>query len=389
MAKTVNIGMIGYKFMGKAHSNAYRQVGRFFDLPVTPVMKVICGRNKAGVTEAAEQLGWEDISTDWHKVVADPQIDVIDICTGNNTHAEIAIAAAQAGKHIFCEKPLALNVEEANKMVAAVKKAGVKNMVNFNYRGAPAVALAKRLIDSGKIGQIYHWRGAYLQDWIMDPNFPLVWRLDKKLAGSGALGDIGAHNIDLARHLVGEISELTADMNTFIEERPKVTDATGLSARSQKGGKKKGRVTVDDATNILCRFANGAMGVIEATRFAGGRKNDNLFEIYGSKGSLRWRFEDMNNLEYLDLTAPAAVQGFNKILVTDGEAHPYFGAWWPGGHVIGYEHTFIHNVYEFLSALATRKKPQPDFYDGMRTQMVLEAVEKSAKGRKWVKIPAK
>ena len=385
MAKTVNIGMIGYKFMGKAHSNAYRQVARFFDCPVEPVMKVLCGRNKEGVTQAAAQLGWQEVETNWRKVVNRPDIDVIDISTGNETHAEIAIAAAQAGKHIFCEKPLAMNVDQAKRMLAAVEKAGVKHMVNFNYRGVPAVALAKQLIDQGRIGEIYHWRGAYLQDWIMDPNFPLVWRLDKRFAGSGALGDIGAHNIDLARYLVGEISELVADMKTFIKERPKAAATTGLSA---KGGKEMGRVTVDDATNILCRFANGAMGVIEATRFAGGRKNDNLFEIYGSKGSLRWRFEDMNNLEFLDLTAPAAVQGFTKIMTTDGSVHPYIAAWWPGGHIIGYEHSHTHNVYEFLKALSTRKNPTPNFYDGLRAQMIMEAVEESAKSRGWVKLPA-
>ena len=383
--KTLNVGMIGYKFMGKTHSNAYRQVARFFDLPVEPVMKVICGRDKAGVTDAAKKLGWQEVETDWRKVIARPDIDIIDISTGNETHAEIAIAAAQAGKHIFCEKPIALNVAEAKQMVAAAQKAKVINMVNFNYRGVPAVVLAKQLINDGRIGQIYHWRGAYLQDWIMDPNFPLVWRLDKKLAGSGALGDIGAHNIDLARYLVGEITELVADMKTFIEKRPKATATGGLSA---KGGKDMGRVTVDDATSMLLRFANGAMGVVEATRFAGGRKNDNIFELYGSKGSLRWRFEDMNNLEFLDLTAPPALQGFNKILVTDGSVHPYFGAWWPGGHIIGYEHTFVHNIYEFLVGIAKKKNPQPDFYDAMRTQMVLEAVEESAKERKWVKIPA-
>jgi len=386
MARTVNIGMIGYKFMGKAHSNAYRQVWRFLDCPVKPVMKVLCGRSREGVTQAAAQFGWEEVERDWRKVVARPDIDVIDISTGNDTHAAIAVAAAKSGKQIFCEKPLAMNVAEAKKMLAAVEQAGVKHMVNFNYRGVPAVALAKRIIAEGKLGEIYHWRGAYLQDWIIDPDFPLVWRLDKRFAGSGALGDIGAHNIDLARYLVGEITEVVADMKTFIKERPKLAGTTG--GLSAKGGRQMGKVTVDDAANMLLRFSNGAMGVVETTRFAAGRKNDNLFEVYGAKGALRFRFEDMNVLEYLDRTAPAALQGFTKILVTDGSVHPYFGAWWPGGHIIGYEHSHIHMVYEFLKALPGKKNPSPNFYDGLRVQMVMEAVEKSAKEHRWVKIPA-
>ncbi|NIM04408.1 MAG: Gfo/Idh/MocA family oxidoreductase [Armatimonadetes bacterium] len=385
MAKRVNIGMVGYKFMGRTHSNAYRQVCRFFDCPVEPVMKAVCGRNRAGVTQAAEQLGWESVETNWRKLVARPDIDVIDISTGNNTHAPIAIAAAKAGKHIFCEKPLAMNVAEAKKMVAAVEKAGVKHMINFNYRGVPAVVLAKQMIAEGRLGQIYHWRGTYLQDWIVDPEFPLVWRLEKRLAGAGALGDIGAHSIDLARYLVGEITEVVADMKTFIEKRPKLADAAGGLAAAKRS-KAKGRVTVDDAAIFLTRFDNGAMGTFEASRFAPGRRNYNTFEISGSKGSLRFCFEQMNELEYFDNTAPAEVQGFTKILVTDGTVHPYFGAWWPGGHIIGYEHTFVHMVYEFLKALRGRKNPKPDFYDGLRNQIVLEAVEKSAKSRRWVKI---
>ncbi len=386
MAKSVNIGMVGYKFMGKAHSNAYRQVARFFDCAVTPVMKAICGRNKAGATQAAQQFGWESVETDWRKLVARPDIDVVDIATGNNTHAEIALGAAKAGKHIICEKPLAMTVSEAKAMLAAVEKAKVKHMIMHNYRACPAVALAKQLIQEGKLGEIYHWRSTYLQDWIVDPDFPLVWRLDKRAAGSGSLGDLGAHSIDLARFLVGELSEVVADMKTFIKERPKLAGTTGgLTAR---GAKVMGKVTVDDAALFLARFAQGAVGTFEVTRFAPGRKNYNTFEINGSKGTLRFCFEQMNELEFFDRTQPGAVQGFNKILVTDGSVHPYFGAWWPGGHIIGYEHGFVHMVYNFLQALPTRKNPTPDFYDGLRNQMVLEAVEKSAKTRGWVKLPA-
>jgi len=381
-SRTINIGMVGYKFMGKAHSNAYRQVGRFFDCAVLPVMKAICGRNRAGAAQAAAQFGWESVETDWRKLVARADIDVVDISTGNNTHAPIAIAAAKAGKHVFCEKPLAMNVAEAKAMLAAVEKAGVKHMINFNYRGCPAVAFARQLIAEGKLGEIYHWRSTYLQDWIVDPQFPLVWRLDKRLAGSGALGDLAAHSIDLARFLLGEISEVVADLKTFIKERPRLATTTGgLTARAAKA---MGRVTVDDAAVFLARFASGAIGTFEATRFAPGRRNHNTFEVNGSKGSLRFCFEQMNELEFFDRTQPAALQGFSKILVTDGAAHPYFGAWWPGGHIIGYEHTFVHMVYNFLQSLPGRKNPKPDFYDGLRNQMVLEAVEKSARERRWV-----
>jgi predicted dehydrogenase len=385
MAKTVNIGMIGYKFMGKAHSNAYRQVDKYFDINVKPVMKALCGRDKIAAERAAAQFGWESVETDWRKLVARPDIDVVDISTGNDTHADIAIAAAKAGKHVFCEKPLAMNVAQAKGMVAAVQKAGVKHMICFNYRCAPAVSYAKQLISEGKLGEIYHWRSVYLQDWIVDPNFPLVWRLDKKQAGSGALGDLGAHSIDLARYLVGEPVEVVADMKTFIKERPKLAATT--SDLGAKAKKEKGKVTVDDATVFLARFETGAIGTFEATRFAPGHRNGNSFEINGSKGSLRWCFEQMNELEFYDRTQPAGTQGFTKILVTDGSVHPYYSAWWPGGHIIGYEHTIIHMVYEFLKSLSTKKNPKPDFIDGMRNQMVLEAVEASAKSHSWIKIP--
>jgi len=385
MAREVNVGLIGYGFMGKAHSNAYRQVARFFDLEAVPVMKVICGLYKEEAAAAADRFGWQESATDWRKVVARDDIKVIDVSTDNKTHAEIAIGAAEAGKHVICEKPLALTVAEARRMLRAVQKAKVKHMVCFNYRAVPAVALARQLIDEGRLGTLYHWRAVYLQDWIVDPNFPLVWRLRKSEAGSGAHGDLNSHLIDLSRFLVGEITEVVGDMKTFIPERPLLeATAGGLAA---KGGRRKGKVTVDDATTFLARFANGAIGTFEASRFAPGRKNYNGFEINGAKGSLSFNFERMNELEFFDRTDPAPVQGWRTILATDG-SHPYVGAWWPAGHLIGYEHTFTHLMYNFFRTFGRRANPKPDFADGLRCQMVLEAVEKSAQGRRWVTVPA-
>jgi predicted dehydrogenase len=387
MAKTINVGLIGHQFMGKMHSNAWRQVSRFFDLPVELNLKVLCGKDtRANLEKAAAKFGWEEVEMDWRKLVARPDIDVIDICTSNTLHAPIALAAAKAKKHILCEKPMAMTVAEAKGMLAAAEKAKIKHMVNFSYRGTPAVALAKQFIDEGRLGTIYHWRSTYLQDWIVDPKFPLVWRLEKKLAGSGALGDLAAHSVDLARFLVGEISEVIGNFKTFIKERPLLASVTGDLAAA--GAKKTGKVTVDDAASFLVNFANGAMGTFEATRFAPGRRNHNTFEINGSKGSLRFCFEQMNELEFFDNTQPRVTQGFTKLLATDQGAHPYVAAWWPAGHGLGYEHTFIHMVYNFVQALASRKNPSPNFLDGVRNQMILEAVEKSVKSRSWVKLPA-
>ena len=381
--KTINVGLIGYKFMGKAHSNAYRQVARFFDVKLEPVMKVICGRDRAGVRAAARQFGWESYETSWEEVVARDDIELVDVSTSNDMHAPIAMAAAKAGKHILCEKPLALNLREAKQMLAAVQKARVKAMVCHNYRTIPAVALAKQMIEEGTLGEIYHWRAAYLQDWIMDPKFPLVWRLDKKVAGSGAHGDLNAHIIDLSRMLVGEIDEVVGSMETFIKYRPLLgKTAGGLRAKRRK---KMGRVTVDDAALFLARFKNGALGTFEATRFAGGRKNHGRFEINGSKGSLNFCLERMNELEFYSREDPEGGQGFRTILTTD-PSHPYLEAWWPPGHNIGYEHTFTHTIYNLLTAIAENKTPSPSFLDGVRNQAVLEAVEESAKKRAWVKV---
>ena len=369
---TINVALIGYAFMGKAHSNAYRQIGPFFSPRLTPRMKVLCGRTPAKVKAAARTLGWEEAATDWEEVVNRKDIDLVDISTPGDSHAEIAIAAARAGKAVFCEKPLANNVRDAERMLAAVEKAGVIHMICHNYRRVPAVMLAKQLIDAGQIGDIRHYRGTYLQDWITDPNFPLVWRLDKNKAGSGALGDIAAHSIDLARFLVGEITEVAGDLKTFIKTRP-LPDNPRI----------KGRVTVDDASTSLVRFKNGAIGTIEATRMAPGRKNYNRFEINGSLGSIAFDLERLNELEVYFESDPPTTRGFRRILVTES-GHPYVKAWWPPGHIIGYEHTFTHTVFDLLEAMAKDKVPQPSFVDGVRNQRVLGAIEKAAATRRWV-----
>lgn len=381
-ARKLNVGMIGYKFMGKAHSNAWLKVAKFFNVRAEPVMKVICGRNRAGASEM-QKFGWQQVSTDWREVVERPDIDVVDICTANDTHAEIAIAAARAGKHVVCEKPLAMNVAQCRQMLEAVRKARVTHLVCHNYRRIPALAQARKMIENGDLGKIYHYRARYLQDWIVDPNFPLVWRLQSKIAGSGTHGDICAHIIDLGRYLVGEYAEVCGLLETFIKERP-ILEATtgGLGA---KAGRKMGRVTVDDASTFIGRFKNGALCNLEATRFALGRKNGIQIEINGSKGSLYFDFEDMNRLKYYNDRDAADRRGFRDIIVTEG-VHPYAGAWWPPGHIIGYEHPFVHTFADFLNAVADGKPVQPDFEDGLRNQQVLEAVEKSSQTRKWVKL---
>ena len=386
--KEIRIGMIGYSFMGKAHSFGYRNVGIFYDLKAKPVMKVICGRKEEGVKAAAERYGWQEYETDWRKVVERDDIDLIDICTPGYLHTEMAVAAAEAGKNIFCEKPLANNLADARKMLEAVQKAGVKHMVGFNYRTVPAIALAKRLIEEGKIGQIYHFRGVYLQDWIIDPDFPLVWRLDAKIAGSGPLGDLAAHTVDIAHYLMGEIDEVVAQEETFVKERPPQADVvkgTGLTDVSVAEPTKKVPVTVEDATMFLARFKNGALGTFEASRFCAGRKNFNGFEINGSKGSLAFNFEDMNILWYYSREDESHVQGFRRILVTESE-HEYAGAWWPPGHIIGYGETFVNEIYNLLDALAEDRMPSPSFEDGVKCQKVLEAVTVSVKERRWVKL---
>lgn len=383
MAKKLNVGLIGYQFMGKAHSNAYRQVNRFFDLPIEIGMRTICGRTENAVKDAADKFGWEDYATDWRKVVEDPNIDIIDVSTPGDSHHEIAIAAAQAGKIVFCEKPLGNTLQEAKEMLEAVEKARVAHAIFHNYRKAPAVALAKKMVAEGQLGTIYHMRATYLQDWIADPNFPLVWRLQKEKAGSGTHGDINAHIIDLGRHLLGEFEQVSGHLHTFIKKRPLVgtiDDRLGAKASNEMGD-----VTVDDAAMFIATFKNGALGTFEASRFAVGRKNYNRFEINGSKGSIVFNLERMNELEYYNNDDPTETHGFRLIQATES-VHPYAGQYWPVGHIIGYEHTFINLIADALVAIDKGELPSPNFIDGFENQKVLDAVEKSSFSRTWVNL---
>lgn len=386
MADKINVGMIGAAFMGKAHSVGYRDVAFAFpDVKTVPVMKEIAAATLDEAEAARQVLGWERASEGWERTVQAPDIQLIDICTGNNLHKDIAVAAAKAGKHVFCEKPMAMSVAECKEMIKAVEEAGVVHMINFNYRRVPAVELAKQMIEEGAIGTPYHWRAVYLQDWIMDPNFPLVWRLKKELAGSGAHGDLNAHIIDLAHYLVGDIDSVCGLMKTFIKQRPELAATTG--GLGAKAGEKMGEVTVDDATLFLAKFANGAVGSFEATRFAGGNRNGNRFEINGSEGSIRFNLERLNELEYFNRRDKEGQQGWKTILVTD-PVHPYMKGWWPAGHIIGWQHTFVHQIYNLMNGIAEKKSPAPNFYDGLKCQAVLEAVEKSADSGQWVKVEA-
>jgi predicted dehydrogenase len=382
------VGMVGYAFMGAAHSQAWRTAPRFFDLPLRPTMQVVCGRDAARTAEAAERLGWAETETDWRRLVERADIDLIDICTPGDTHAEIAIAALGAGKHVLCEKPLANTVAEAEAMTAAADKAaqqGVRAMVGFTYRRVPAIALARQLVAEGRIGEIRHVRAQYLQDWIADPEAPLSWRLDKAKAGSGALGDIGAHIIDLTQHITGQqITEVSGQLETFVKERPVATAHSGLSGSA---GTERGPVTVDDAAVFIARFTGGGLGVFEATRFATGRKNSIRIEVNGSAGSLAFDFEDMNVLEFYDAAEPDETAGFRRIIVTE-PTHPYVGSWWPPGHGLGYEHGFTHQVVDLVNALADGTQPRPSFADGLQVQRVLAAVETSSDTRSWQEIPA-
>lgn len=378
--KKINVGMVGYKFMGKAHSHAYKDVGMFFDLNADVVMKAICGRDEQGVKEAADKFGWESYETDWRKLIARDDIDFIDINAPSDAHKEITLAAIAAGKHVFCEKPLALNLADAREMLEAAEKAGVKHAICFNYRFLPAVQLAKQIIEEGKLGEIHHYRATYLQDWLVDPGFPLAWRLKKEVAGSGAHGDLNAHCIDLARFLIGEFDRVVGHNRTFIKQRPIPESVTGLSG---KASSESGDVTVDDATAFIADFKNGAMGTFIATRFATGRKNGNTFEIHGSKGTIRWDLERLNELEVYFREDEPSLAGFRTVLATDG-SHKYAGNWWPAGHIIGYEHGFVHIVYEFVQHMTGDSPFAPTFLDGVKCQEVLEAVDLSIERGAWV-----
>lgn len=371
----LGIGMVGYAFMGVAHSQAWRNAPRFFDLPLRPDMAAVAGRDEAAVNAAATKLGWSSAETDWKALVSRDDIDLVDICTPGDTHAEIAIAALEAGKHVLCEKPLANSVQEAEAMVRAAEASTGLAMVGFTYRRVPAIQLARTLVTDGRIGTVRHVRAQYLQDWIADPQAPLSWRLDKQKAGSGALGDIGAHIVDLAQFVTGEsVTGVSAVLETFVKERPVASEHSGLHGIA---GAETGPVTVDDAAIFLGRMSGGGLATFEATRFAWGRKNAIRLEINGSHGSLAFDFEDMNVLHYFDATQPAPEAGFRRIVVTEPE-HAYVAAWWPPGHGLGYEHAFTHQAVDLITAIAEQRQPVPSFADGLVVQRVLAAVEQSA-----------
>jgi predicted dehydrogenase len=375
MAKTFNVAMIGYGFMGRAHSNAYRQVSQFFDLKHRPVMKVACARNPEKLKKFAENWGWEETETDWRRVVERKDVDAIDIGSPNNTHKEIALAAAAAGKAILCEKPLAMDLAEAVQMTEAVEKAGVPNFVWYNYRRVPAITLAKQIVEEGRLGRVFHYRACYLQDWTIEPDLPLggqtLWRLDKDVAGSGVTGDLISHSVDTAIWLNGPMTKVVGDTETFITERP-VQDEPGKTAK----------VGIDDACQFLSRFANGSLGLFESTRYARGRKNKNWFEINGADASIAFDLEDPHRLSYYDNNDPGHLQGWRTIHVT-GFNHPYMKNWWVPGTTIGYEHTFINALADFLKGLETGTPASPTFRDALPTQAVCDAVLDSAEVGQW------
>lgn len=386
--KTVNIALIGTGFMGRAHSNAWGQAARFFSPPAVPILHTVCDLDAGAADAFARRWGWRNAAVDWRAVVASAEIDLVDIVTPNHLHAPMALAALAAGKHVACEKPLARTLEEAEAMAAAAQ--GKQSFVWFNYRRAPAVALAHLLVRKGRLGDLRHVRAHYLQDWA-DESVPLAWRFDGELAGSGAHGDLNAHIVDLARFVTGlEVEEIGgAAAATFIAERalPAGAAAGGIAA-GLKARKARGKVSVDDALAFLCRFAGGALGVFEAARQATGHQNDNFLELNGTKGSLRFAFERMNELDYYDATAERAVQGWTTIMATHAGAHPYLEAWWPDAHLIGYEHCFANQAYDILLALAGKRPtvPLPDFADGLATQRVLEAALAAARARRAVRL---
>ncbi|MFE3411463.1 Gfo/Idh/MocA family protein [Streptomyces mirabilis] len=381
---TLGVGMVGYAFMGAAHSQGWRTVGRVFDLPRSPVLAAVCGRDASAVRAMADQHGWAAAETDWRALIARDDVDLVDICTPGDSHAEIALAALAAGKHVLCEKPLANTVEEAEAMTEAAEAAfarGQVSMVGFNYRRLPATSLARKMVAEGRLGALRHVRVTYLQDWLVDAQFPLTWRLRKELAGSGALGDLGAHIVDLAQYLAGEpVVGVSALTETFVRERPLPggvsSGLTAVSATNPRAGG-VGTVTVDDAALFTGRFASGALASFEASRFATGRKNSLRIELNGERGSLAFDLERLNELSYHDHTEPGTHAGFRRILVTEPD-HPYLEAWWPPGHGLGYEHTFTHQARDLVRAIAAGRRPEPSFADGLRVQRVLAAVEESA-----------
>ncbi|CAM5350879.1 oxidoreductase [Streptomyces spiroverticillatus] len=369
-APTLGVGMVGYAFMGAAHSQGWRTVGRVFDLPARPALAAVCGRDRDAVRAMADRHGWAAAETDWRALIARDDVDIVDICTPGDSHAEIAVAALEAGKHVLCEKPLANTVEEARAMTEAAQRASSRGqlaMVGFNYRRVPALSYARTLVAEGRIGALRHIRAAYRQDWLVDPVAPMTWRLQRDRAGSGALGDLGAHLVDLAQYLAGEeLTGVSALTETFVRHRP-----------DPETGSRRAEVTVDDAALFTGRLASGALASFEATRMAAGRKNSLRIELNGEKGSLAFDLERLNELAFHDHTEPAHTAGFRRILVTE-PGHPYLKAWWPPGHGLGYEHTFVHQARDLLTAIATGTPVAPTFADGLQVQRVLAAVEESA-----------
>ena len=374
MSRALNVGMVGYGFMGRAHSNAYLQVNHFFDVAYRPVLKAVAGRTVDKAWEFARRWGWQRAVSDWRKLIEAPNIDLIDICSPNNTHHEIALAAAAAGKIVLCEKPLAMDLAQAREMTRAVEKPGKPNMVWFNYRRVPAISLAKQLIEEGKLGKIFHYRATYLQDWTISAKVPVggaaTWRLEKEVAGSGVAGDLLAHNIDAAIWVNGPLARVCAMSEIFIKDRQRPDGAPA-------------RVEIEDACAFLARFVNGSNGTFEATRYSRGRKNKNSFEVNGESGSIYFDLEDMHQLQYFNHEEPAHVQGWRTILVT-GTEHPYMANWWVPGCVVGYEHTFINALADFLRGLERGERVRPDFRDALETQAVVDAVLESARAEKWV-----
>ena len=373
--KDIGVGMLGYAFMGKAHSNAYIRMPFFFyPPPAKPRLVVICGRNKQAVEEAARRYGYAKSVTDWKQVVSDPEVQILDNGLPNNLHLDPCVEAAESGKNILCEKPLAMNHAEAKRMYEAAEKAKVKHMTAFNYRFIPAIQFARDLILRGEIGKVLQFRGAYLQEWIMDPKFPLVWRLRKDVAGAGALGDLGAHVLDLARFLVGEVSQVCGMTKTFIGERPLPDDP-----------KRSGKVDVDDAFISLLKFSNGAIGSVEASRFCAGRKNFQRIEIHGSEGTINFNLERLNELEIYKNSDPADERGFRTISVTES-IHPYCDRWWPHGHIIGWEHAMVHEVYHLIKCIVDDESVAPlgaTFYDGMKNNQIMDAIIRSSELGTW------
>jgi len=379
--KELNIALIGHRFMGKAHTHAYTDVPIFFEPKLRPVKKVLCAVGD-DVADVAHNWGWQEWDTDWKKVVSRPDIDAVDICAPSILHKEITLAAVREGKHVFCEKPLAMNLSDAKEMYEEVQKAGIVHTIGFNYRKVPALALGRQLIKEGRIGRIFHFRGIYSQDWLVNPDFPLAWRLRKKDAGAGSSWDLGAHVVDIARYLIGGIDEVVGHQTTFVKERPVAAFEDGLTAIA---GKKKGTVDVDDTTSFLARFENDTIGIFEVTRYGTGHRNQNRIEVNGGNGGFVFSMERMNELDFYSSEDPEHVQGYKTIQVGES-SHPYMAGWWPAGHIIGFGDTFVHEILDFVNAIADKKEASPSFHDGYICQAVLAAVDRSIAERRWVKI---